>query len=209
MSNIKEKILDEIQKNVPVFNKISSIRYRIRCPYCGDSQSDPRATHMYLKCDHDPTTPIVYYCFKGNCGARGAVGKDFLDRLGIKVDGIGAFTNRTFNKILYIKKTNVDIITGSPIMDSPQVRYIEKRLGKGFTYEDYDKFKIIWDMNSIIPFITDTRIKNTLPSNRDSVSFLSDDKSSMLTRFLEKRNLDGRRLSYSHLRINHSIQSKH
>lgn len=183
MSNIKEKILEEIEKNVDVFHKISSIRYKIRCPICGDSQSDPKDSHMYLRCDHDPTIPILYYCFKGNCGARGAVGKDFLDRLGIKIDGIEEFTNQTFNKISYIKKTNIDIITGLPIMNSSQVKYIESRLGKGFTYEDYDKFKIIWDMNSIIPFITDPRVRNTLPNNRDSISFLSDDKSAVLTRF--------------------------
>lgn len=183
MSNIKERTLEEIRKNVDVFHKVSSIRYKIRCPFCGDSQSDPKDSHMYLKCDHDPTTPIVYYCFKGNCGARGAVGKDFLDRLGIKVDGIEEFTNQKFNKISYIKKANIDIITGTPIMNSPQIRYIEHRLGKGFTYEDYDKFKIIWDMNSLIPFITDIRVKNTLPSNFNSVSFLSDDKSVVLTRF--------------------------
>lgn len=185
---IKDKIMDEIEKNVDVFHKVSSIRYRIRCPFCGDSQSDPKDSHMYLKCDSDPNTPIVYYCFKGNCGAHGAVNKEFLDRLGIKINGIEKFTNKTFNRVSYIKKTNVDIITGSPIMNSPQIKYIEKRLGKGFNFDDYDKFKIIWDMNSLLPFITDDKSKHTLPSNTSSISFLSDDKSSMLTRFFDNIN---------------------
>ena len=183
MSNIKERTLDAIREKVPVFHKVSSIRYKMRCMFCGDSQTDLNECHLYLKCDHDPTTPIVYYCFKGNCGARGAVNKEFLDRLGIRVEGIEEFTNQTFNKISYIKKANIDIITGAPTMDSPQVRYIESRLGKGLTYDDYDKFKIIWDMNGLIPFITDPRVKNTLPSNNNSISFLSDDKSVILTRF--------------------------
>ena len=192
MNNIKEEILSQIEKNVPVFRKVSPIRYRIRCPFCGDSQSDPRDSHMYLKCDTDPTSPITYYCFKANCGAKGILGKDFLDRIGAKVDGIGVFTDKIFNKVSQIKKANVNIITGTPIMDSPQVRYIEHRLGKGFNYEDYDKFKIIWDMNSLVPFITDNRVRNTLPNNNDSVSFLSDDKSAVLTRFFFDKDGDER-----------------
>lgn len=192
MSNIKEEILAEIEKNVPIFRKVSDIRYRIRCIFCGDSQSDPREAHMYLKCDQDPTTPITYYCFRANCGAKGAVGKGFLDRIGAKIDGIEVFTNKTFNKISQIKKANVDIITGTPIMDSPQIKYIEHRLGKGLTYEDYDKFKIIWDMNALIPFITNNRVKNSLPTNADSISFLSDDKSAVLTRFFYVKNDDER-----------------
>lgn len=183
MDDIKQKILDEIQKNVDVFHKVSSIRYKIRCPFCGDSQSDPKESHLYIKCDYDPTIPLVYYCFRGNCGARGVVGKDFLDKLGVKVDGVEKLVNQTFNKISYMKKTNVSIITGAPILGSLQIQYIERRLGKGFTVEDYDKFKIIWNMDSIIPYITDERVKNTLPSNLNSVSFLSEDKSVILTRF--------------------------
>lgn len=182
-NDIKSKIITEIEKHVDVFHKVSPIRYRIRCPFCGDSQSDPRDSHMYLMCNNDPTTPILYYCFKGNCGARGAVNKEFLDKLGIQINGIEKFANQNFNRVSYIKKTNIDVITGKPIINSPQIKYIEDRLGDGFTLDDYDRFKIIWDMNSLLPYITDIRLKHTLPSNNNSITFLSDDKSTILTRF--------------------------
>ena len=70
-------------------------------------------------------------------------------------------------------------------MNSPQVRYIERRLGKGLKFEDYQKFKIVWDINNLLPFISRDHTKNSLPSNNESISFLSDDKSVLLTRLFE------------------------
>lgn len=181
MNNIKQKIIDEIKNNVDIFYPVPPIRYRIRCPFCGDSQEDPRDAHLYLKCSFDPNEPIVYKCFK--CNSKGKVTQWFLNKLNIKLNGLSELENQVFNKISSIKKIDVDIITGPPIINSNQSRYIEKRLGRGFTIEDYDRFKIIWDMNAVIPYITDMRIKNTLPSNWNSISFLSDEKSTLLTRF--------------------------
>ena len=185
MSSIKDKIIHALEDNLDVFYRVSDIRYRIRCPFCGDSQNDYRKAHMYLLADANPNTPILYYCFKGNCGAKGRVDKDFLDRLKIKVDGIEEFSNKRYNKISNIKKTNVDIITGPPIPNASQIKYIEDRLGKGFTIDDYDRFKIIWDMKAIEPYITDQRVLHSLPSNQKSISFLSEDKSSILTRMFQ------------------------
>jgi len=181
MMEIKLKTMDEIEKTQPIFRKAGTSEFKIRCPICGDSQKDPNDAHMYLKCSLDPSEPILYNCFK--CNAKGKVTKNFLEKLGIDTRELSELDDQIFNKIHSVKKTNVDILTGTPVLESNQTNYITQRLGKGFSAYDYDKFKIIWDMNTLIPYITDTRIKNTLPSNRDSVSFLSDDKSSILTRF--------------------------
>ena len=48
MSSIKDKILHALENNLDVFYRVSDIRYRIRCPFCGDSQNDYRKEHMYL-----------------------------------------------------------------------------------------------------------------------------------------------------------------
>lgn len=190
MSSIKDKILHALENNLDVFYRVSDIRYRIRCPFCGDSQNDYRKAHMYLLSDSNPNTPILYYCFKGNCGAKGKVDKEFLDRLKIKVDGIEEFTNKRYNKISNIQKTKIDLITGAPIPNSPQIKYIENRLGKGLSLDDYNRFKIVWNMETVVPYITDQRVLHTLPSNQKSISFLSEDKSLLLTRMFGDNEYD-------------------
>lgn len=180
-NDIKQRVLDEIQNHSTVFKKVNSIQYRIRCPICGDSQKDLNDSHCYIKCDfNNPTEPLLFNCFK--CNESGKVTSSFLRKLGIKSDLINKIDNQRFNKIGSITKTNIELITGVPVINSKQIAYIEHRLGNGFTLEDFDKFKIIWDMNSVFPYITNQRIKNTMPSNNDSITFLSDDKSVLLTR---------------------------
>lgn len=181
MNDIKQQILDEIKNNTMVFIKVSNIQFRIRCPICGDSQTNPRDAHCYIKCDfNNPTEPLLFNCFK--CNKSGKINSDFLKRLNIKSNIIQKIDNQRFNKIGSIEHTKVDIITGNPLMNSLQVKYIEDRLGKGFSYDDYDKFKIIWDMSTVYPYITSIRTRNSMPSNNDSISFLSDDKSVLLVR---------------------------
>lgn len=195
MSNIiKQQILDEIQKHSPVFKKVSSTQVRIRCPICGDSQSNPRDAHCYIKCDfNNPSEPLLFNCFK--CNKGGKVTSEFLKKLNIKSDIVGKIDNQRFNKIGSIKHADINVVLGSPIMDSPQVRYIEHRLGSGFTFEDYDKFKIVWNMNSIYQYVTNNRIRNTMPSNNDSVTFLSDDKSTIISRFFADKDERWRKLT--------------
>lgn len=184
--NLKLQVIDEIRKHVDVFVPVPPIRYRIRCPICGDSQKDLRDSHCYIKCSNDPNEPLLYKCFLANCGAKGKVDKEFLKRLGIDNDISDKIGNERYNRIGMIRKTDINIITGDPIMNSPQVRYIEKRLGKGFTEKDFDKFKIIWDIKSLVRYISDSRTRNTLPSNDDVITFLSDDKSSILVRSIKE-----------------------
>lgn len=188
-AELKRQLMTEIENNVPIFKPVSKIRWKIRCPFCGDSQKDLRDAHMYLKCDYDnPNEGIEYYCFLANCNAHGKnINKYFMNKLGIQSKYIDQVTNDRYSKLASLKETDVDIITGIPDLDSIQVKYIEHRLGTGFTLEDYENFKIIWDMNEMYKYIGNQRTKNMMPSNNDSISFLSDDKSTLLSRGL----LDG------------------
>lgn len=193
MDDIKMQVIDEMQKNLYVFKKVSNERFRIRCPYCGDSSKNPNDAHCYIKCSQDPSEPILYICFL--CNKRGIVGKEFLTKLGLNPSIVSKFASNSFGKhntISNYRSKNIDIkeLTGNPVYGSPQIRYIEDRLGTGLTLEDYDKFKIIWDMNLIYPHVADSRVRNTLPNNRESVSFLSDDRSTLLIRNFNDK--DGR-----------------
>ena len=179
MADIKQEILAAIERKVSVFIKSNGVQYRIRCPYCGDSQSNPRDAHCYLKCSQDQSEPILFYCFK--CNAYGMVTSDFLERLGISGRLSQAIANKRYNKIGVFKPSNIKLVAGNPIIPSPQIDYIEWRLGTGFTVEDYDRFKIVWDMSTIKPHLKQS-VANRLPNNNHSVSFLSDDLSMLLCR---------------------------
>ena len=184
MNDTKQQILEEIRANVDVFKSRGNNEYSIRCPLCGDSQSDPRDSHCYIKCSYDPTEPMVFKCFKCNKGGR--VGPWFLAKLNLKPDVIAMLSNDRYFKLSSAKESLIDIATGNPIMDSPQVKYIEDRLGMGFEYEDYEKFKIIWNTDSIIEHISNSRIRNSFPSNNSTISFLSDNQCLVLNRtFIE------------------------
>ena len=176
-NNIKIKIINEIEKNSEYFRKISDNEYKMKCIFCGDS-NNPSHVHLYLKCSNDLSEPILYNCFK--CNSKGKVNQDFLDRLGIKIDN--DFDKQIFNKISNNKSPNINILCGNPILDSNQIKYIEYRLGEGFSLDDYKRFKILWNMDNVIEYITDNRIRNSLPSNHNSITFLSEDKSVLLTR---------------------------
>lgn len=161
---------------------MSSYQYRIRCPICGDSQKDLQDAHCYLKCNDDPSEPILYHCFKCNSGGR--VTKWFLDKLGIPESVSNGIQDHRYNKVGWIKTAPIDIITGSPIMKSPQTQYLYDRLGIRFTDKDLDRFKIIWDLDGIKKHVSSQQTLNTFPSNMSSISFLSDDKTTMLTRYI-------------------------
>lgn len=187
MTNLeKQKLLDDIEKHSEIFLRSGRFQYRIRCPICGDSQKNTRDAHCYIKCSDNPDEPLLYNCFL--CNKGGIVGKDFLLKIGLDNKTASSMENIKFNKIGALKNSDINIIIGEPMLRSPQVRYIENRLGEGFTKDDYDKFKIVWNFEGIFKFITSQRIKNGMPNNFDSISFLSDDRTSLMTRSFDEEN---------------------
>ena len=180
MNDVKQQILEEIRATVDVFRHRGGYEYSIRCPLCGDSQTDPRDSHCYIKCSYDPNEPIWFKCFKCNQGGR--VGPWFLKKLNLKQDVINMLDNGRYSKLTVATESLVKIATGNVVMNSPQTKYIEDRVGKGFTVDDYERFKIIWNTNDIMEYITNARIRNTFPSNDSTISFLSDNQAVVLNR---------------------------
>jgi hypothetical protein len=175
----KTEILEAIQKQSPVFRKVNEQMYRIRCPICGDSQKNAQDSHCYIKCSYDPSEPLLYICFL--CNSKGQVNKFFLDKLGIK--NINPITNNNYNRINYYHKSGKNFELGNIDINSKQVQYIEHRLGEGFEYQDIEKFKIVWTMEPVKKYLRRCSItSNTLPSIQDSISFMSDDRSYILSR---------------------------
>lgn len=179
----KMKVLLEIERHGERFHKVPGRRdeYVIRCPFCGDSDN-PTHAHCYIHCSDDPHEPLKWHCFK--CPGTpngGIVGPRFLKALGINP---AVLKNTKFdvpkNRIegireeIYVPKTDVNL-------HSFQVEYIERRLGK-FEDSDYEKFKILWDTDVLIPFAKTRSERNTIPSNMNSISFLTQDNRMVLTR---------------------------
>jgi hypothetical protein len=153
--------------------------YRIRCPICGDSQKHPRDTHCYIKCSDDPSEPLLYICFL--CNSKGQVNKYFLNKLGIK--NSDPVINDNYHVINYYRQNKKKFDLGEVDMNSNQVRYIEYRLGPGFDYDDISKFKIVWNIDAVKAYLNNKKMLNhILPSNQDAISFISDDKTFILSR---------------------------
>lgn len=201
MNDLKHQILSEIESHSEVFRQISPEQYRIRCPICGDSQKNPRDAHCYIKCSTDPTEPLLYMCFK--CNSSGRVNRNFLSKIGVPENLITQVDHQRYNKIGSVKSKDINIITGDPVMNSPQVRYVTQRLGSGFTEDDFRKFKIIWNIENLSQYVPNQRIRNTLPSNLSSISFLSDDKAMMLSRTF----VDGSESQWRKIKIYPSTKS--
>ena len=188
MKPTKYELLSEIQKAVPICKPVNGVEYRIRCPICGDSQKDPTDSHCYIKCSNDPTEPLLYNCFL--CNAHGVVNKYFLQKLGLNKNVQRLLSGNRSHRIPLNSVPDVSMVIGTPVIASPQIAYIEKRLGKGLTYEDYDRFKIVWDFRGILPYISSSKVRHTLPNLSETITFLSDDKSTLLVRNLSPADKD-------------------
>lgn len=188
IASIKMQILDKIEEVSPVFHRVGENQIRIRCPVCGDSRKDPYKSHMYLKCDLTSNEPILYNCFLANCNAHGKVDKEFLEKMGIAVEGMEIFDNTIFNKIRSLKSMDIDILTDDVDMNSMQKKYIEHRLGGGFTPDDYKRFRIVWNIENIATRLSNQKTIDRLPSNQNTISFLADNKSYLITRTFAEDN---------------------
>ena len=203
----KIKILDAIREKSIFFKKVSPIRYRMRCPFCGDSQKDMNTGHMYLKCEMDPISPILYYCFKANCQAKGVVDEEFLKLMDIDPNKVGGIDEvRRHNKLSsYRKSTNIDV--GIPYKGK-QYEYLQYRLNIPFDIEELSKFKIIWDVDkfkSLLP----NRLQHRIVSAEEGISFLSTDQLSIMTRFYQPKTTPWlkQRLDNSEDKILYTIKS--
>lgn len=180
----KIKILDAIRSVTRVVPR-SHVRYSIRCPYCGDSDKDLSHTHCYIKCSQEPDEPLLWKCFL--CNRKGSVNMDFLKKLGIKdKDAFELTSASTFNKISHKEYEEAKADMGTVRMDSPQVKYVNSRLGAEFDKTDFERFRIVWSQEALAKTISNQKIINTLPSNRNTISFLTEDNSLLLTRTFEE-----------------------
>lgn len=177
--------MDEIEKVVPYFQPRNDGWSSIRCPFCGDSDT-PDHTHFYIKCGKDPAEPLVFRCFK--CNKKGRLTASVLKMIGVTNNAaLDLLTSGKYNRFVQDEDTKIKFDNFGNIADGQtQIDYIEHRLGKGFTEADYNRFRLLWNIDNVKDFITNQSVQHSLPNNKESITFLTDDFCMMLTRTFEE-----------------------
>ena len=147
-TEFKELLIQRLEETQSYFKPVSSRgEYRTRCPLCGDSDDEMKA-HFYLHIDTEDNSDIVYNCFK--CGRGGVLSNKVLEAFGFKDQTLLTACNtlqKTSTKIdkkgvnkEFIYKFSYEL---PEIKLSNKTYYIEKRLERKFSVEDFKRMKVI------------------------------------------------------------------
>lgn len=177
---------------------VSNIQYITRCPYCGDTDKRQNDGHFYIRVNPDDDFPIVYNCFL--CPAGGVLSSETLSLLEIdsvdlksgllqlnktsrRVDKKGITSNETKFKSFDYKLPE--------IKRSEKTKYIETRLGRYFSNDDFKKMKVI---TSLRDFLILNKVKKLTCDNhlaflyeKNYVGFLTHGNSHILLRDITEK----------------------
>lgn len=167
----------------------------MRCRYCDDSRNR-KSAHMYIKLPIDDSLSI-FNCFK--CHTSGVVTHDKLVQWGAVVDTDTLIKFANYNSIVskmaknrkfvdrQVYKLDNTFISDTPLAQA-KLRYINKRLGLGLTYNDLIDNKITLGLKDILSsnHINNlTRHPNIIEQlDQGFIGFISQDNA-----FINMRNL--------------------
>jgi len=122
----------------------------IRCPYCGDSNSDFQPHSLSIKIDVEPGEPMLFQCFRASCGTKGRINTTTLKELGITDPDVIAEVvawNKTvkggYEKPFITRSTRGYALVNLPVLSNvPKLQYVNDRLGTNFNYNDLKDLKI-------------------------------------------------------------------
>lgn len=130
----------------------------IRCRFCGDSQRDKTARHLYIKVDGD--TPF-YNCFK--CNTSGVLTSEllkswlptydendtsaflYLDET-LKKAKASNYNKRSSNLVYMLNNT----LISDTELSNAKLNYINTRLGLHLTYDDMIENKIVLNLGDVL-----------------------------------------------------------
>lgn len=182
--NYGEIIRDIILKTKkPSYQTTNHKEVRIRCPYCGDSKSNPTSAHLYI----EMTAPFRFHCFK--CETSGVLNTQSFRDMGLfdtelALNVIQAnkqkSTNTGIQKISY-KQRNIKNPVFQTEATQKALQYFNGRFGTNYTTDFVNsKFKCILDP---ISFFNENHIHpNVQFDYREAIGFLSSDNSHVIFR---------------------------
>lgn len=126
------------------------INCTIKCPFCGDSKSDPYPHSLSIKIDVAPGEAVWYQCFRASCGAKGALKTSTLQELGITDINVinelarhNQTVSKNFDKPFVARQSRDFALVNLPVGNNlEKLKYINRRLGTSLRTEDLKDFKI-------------------------------------------------------------------
>ena len=155
-TEIKQEMIQTLFNRGEYIKQVNDVEYRIRCPFCGDSQKNLNTGHMYVRINPLDNFPMVYNCFK--CTEHGVVNKEFLNLLDINDVNLQSSVTR-LNKISDNVKAHKFINGDKTIIFDHEIpeftcgkktKYIEDRLGCKLNNEDLTKLKVITSLREFL-----------------------------------------------------------
>lgn len=153
MSNLKNYLL-----TYPDASLVSSgTEIAMRCRFCGDSQHDLGAKHLYIKIDGDFP---VYNCFK--CNRRGILNEDVIKQLNPQYGDADVeimqetrrYVEESSKKFKSIKRHSVFNIYNNYIceckLSNLKLRYINNRIGTNLTFRDCIENNIVLNLSDLL-----------------------------------------------------------
>lgn len=156
-SEIKESIIEAIRDHTTWFRPVSDTEYRTRCPFCGDSTTNPNIGKFYFHVELDSNKPILYNCFR--CNEHGILNEEVLSAFGIDDTELKSNLN-SLNKVSDKIKSTFYNNTKMQFFDyhlpekydQRKIWYLEKRLGISFHKEDLKKIKVITSLQDFLSY---------------------------------------------------------
>ena len=154
---IKTKLIKKLIESDYFIREVDDVEYLLNCPYCNDSKK------FYVKINPNDNYKIVCHCFKCDSPEHGVFTEDTLTLLDIDdkelVEGIKYINNNsdkadTKNYMSSYEKGKSNVINFDYIIPdvdiSDKTRYIENRLGRMFTKEDFKNMKVITSISKFL-----------------------------------------------------------
>ena len=194
IQTLKQNFIHFLETRGEYFRKVHEGQYRIRCPFCGDTQKNWNEGHLYIKCDLDNDYDIAYNCFKCNESSP-RMTEELLNLLGCDEELLKGFTDKKYAMKKYKKQVSKMMYFDYHLPEIElglKTKYIDSRLNIHFRKEDYQSMKVI---TSLYDFLATNRIKERPFNNqilqllqRDYVGFLTNGNSHILFRDITNRN---------------------
>ena len=159
---------------------------QVQCPFCGDSTKSNHG-HLSIRIEVNEGEPMVYQCFRADCGVKGVLTSDTLrllgctdtnalmelnqynNHIGLRAEKGFSFDERSDHQYALVNLSLSD--------NDEKLDYINRRLGTQLDYTDLDQFKIqlglyeFLRVNSITSLAFKQKFCNIL--DRCTIGFLS------------------------------------
>ena len=145
----KEVIVDMLLSQPRSHYNLDRTKIMMRCPWCGDSRSNPNETNFNVRIPDDQVSQWLYICFRASCGKSGIINQDFLRMLGHDNYQANVYLARINKESRKNKKFNIkgkraisNFPNSNDKLNMLKLKYVNDRLGLELTNIDLMKLKI-------------------------------------------------------------------